>query len=277
LRSAERGLPKSGQRSQGLANTARSSGDQAPSSAFCTVVVPRWGGPWFALSLGVVIGVMMICYIATPSRLIGVKPTVSRTDKLADSAVSTAFGAAVCTPPYIIGRIGVLMLGSRVLFIPGIVVFALGVTLQAGLTGAVKAIKPSARLIAGRQPAAKRHDRADRRTAAPGRISDPATEMSTDRPSRAHMPSEQPNDVGAPADVARGTLPRDLLSVIRRDPLHPPERLTLIAQERLAQPSLEWAEQARMLPSQSSAHRRRQPRPGSATGSPHGSGLCTAP
>jgi hypothetical protein len=40
------------------------------------------------------------------------------------------------------------------MFIPGIVVFALGVTLQAGLTGAVKAIKPSAGLIAGRQPAA---------------------------------------------------------------------------------------------------------------------------
>jgi hypothetical protein len=33
--------------------------------------------------------------------------------------------------------------------------------------------------------------------------------------------------------------------VIRRDPQHLPERLTLIAQERLAQPSLEWAEHAR--------------------------------
>lgn len=122
--------------------------------AFSTVIVPRWGGPWFALSLSVVIGVMMICYIAVPSRLIGVKPTVSRRDKLAASAVSAAFGAAVCTPPYIIGRIGVLMLGSRLLFIPGIFLFALGVTLQAGLTGAVKAIKLSARLIAGKQPAA---------------------------------------------------------------------------------------------------------------------------
>ena len=41
------------------------------------------------------------------------------------------------------------MLGSSVLFIPGIFVLALGFTLQAGATGAVKAIKMSAHLVAG--------------------------------------------------------------------------------------------------------------------------------
>ena len=43
------------------------------------------------------------------------------------------------------------MLGSSLLFIPGIFVLALGVTLQAGATGAVRAIKMSATLTtAGR-------------------------------------------------------------------------------------------------------------------------------
>jgi hypothetical protein len=41
------------------------------------------------------------------------------------------------------------MLGSSVLFIPGIFVVAVGFTLQAGATGAVKAVKLSAHLVAG--------------------------------------------------------------------------------------------------------------------------------
>ena len=114
-----------------------------------TAVVTRWGSPWFALALGATIGVMMVCYVAVPSTLIGLKVTRSRRDRLTASAVGAALGAAISTPPYVLGRIGVLMLGSHVLFIPGIFVFALGFTLQAGATGAVTAIKTSAKLIAG--------------------------------------------------------------------------------------------------------------------------------
>jgi hypothetical protein len=114
-----------------------------------TIVVTRWGRPWFSLSLGVVIGLLMVCYFAVPSSLIGAKPNISRRDKLTASAVSGALGAAVSTPPYLLGRIGILMLGSSALFIPGIVVVAVGFTLQAGATGAVKAVKLSAHLVAG--------------------------------------------------------------------------------------------------------------------------------
>jgi len=114
-----------------------------------TVVVTRWGRPWFTLALGVVIGLLMVCYVAVPSSLIGVKPNLSRRDKLTAGAVSGALGAAVSTPPYVLGRIGILMLGSSALFIPGIFVAAVGFTLQAGATGAVKAVKLSAHLVAG--------------------------------------------------------------------------------------------------------------------------------
>ena len=123
--------------------------------AFATVVVPRWGHPWFGLILSVVVGVMMVCYVAVPSRLIGVKPIQSRREKLTTSAVAGALGATVCMPPYLLGRVGLLMLGSKVLLIPGILVFAVGVTLQASATGAVRAIKLSTKLTAGRrEPAA---------------------------------------------------------------------------------------------------------------------------
>ena len=119
--------------------------------ALSTTVVTRWGRPWFTLSLGIVIGVMMVCYVAVPSRLIGVKPSQSRRDKLSTTVVGGVLGVTVCAPPYILGRLGILMLGSSALLIPGIVVLALGVTLQAGATGAVRAIKMSTRLTATRR------------------------------------------------------------------------------------------------------------------------------
>jgi hypothetical protein len=111
--------------------------------AIATTVAPRWGKPWFVLCLGIVIGVMMVCYVAVPSRLIGVKKNRSRRDKLTASALGAALGATVCTPPYLLGRLGILMLGSKVLLIPGILALTLGFTLQAGATGAVRAIKMS--------------------------------------------------------------------------------------------------------------------------------------
>jgi len=67
--------------------------------AFSTTVVTRWGRPWFTISLGIVIGVMMVSYIAVPSRLIGVKPKQSRRDKLWATAVFGALSATVCAPP----------------------------------------------------------------------------------------------------------------------------------------------------------------------------------
>ena len=120
-----------------------------------TVVLPRWRLLWFALSLSIVVGVMMITYVAVPARLIGMKTTYYKRDKLTATAVGGAIGAVVCTPPYVLGRVGLLMLGSHPLFIPGIIIFAIGLTLQAGATGAVKAIKMSAKLVAGNRPAAE--------------------------------------------------------------------------------------------------------------------------
>jgi hypothetical protein len=118
--------------------------------AFSTMIVTRWGRPWFGLVLSVVVGLLMVCYVAVPARLIGGKPRQSRRDKLTTSAVGGAIGATVCTPPYLLGRLGILMLGSKVLFIPGLLVLTIGITLQAGATGAVRAIKMSVSLTAGR-------------------------------------------------------------------------------------------------------------------------------
>jgi hypothetical protein len=67
-----------------------------------TMVVTRSGKPWFGISLSVVVGAMIVCYVAIPSRLIGVKP---RLDTLTATAAGGALGAVVCTPPYVLGRV----------------------------------------------------------------------------------------------------------------------------------------------------------------------------
>jgi hypothetical protein len=114
------------------------------------VVVPRWGAFWFGLSLGIVVGFMMVCYVAVPARLIGMKAVQSKRDKLTATVVGGAIGAVICTPPYALGRVGLILLGSSTLFVLGVILFAVGLTLQAGATGAVKTVKMSAKLISGR-------------------------------------------------------------------------------------------------------------------------------
>jgi hypothetical protein len=113
------------------------------------IVVPRWGKPWFVLSLGIVIGLMMLTYVTVPARIVGVKPVGSRRDKMAAAAIGGTLGALVCAPAYVIGRIGILLIGSKPLFALGVALLVVGFALEAGATGAVKAIKMSAKLAAG--------------------------------------------------------------------------------------------------------------------------------
>ena len=69
---------------------------------------------------------------------------------MAAAAVTGAFGAVVCAPPYVFARIGLVLLGSSgYLFGLGVGLLVVGLILQVGATGAVKAVKVSAKLLAG--------------------------------------------------------------------------------------------------------------------------------
>ena len=125
--------------------------------AVAMMLAPRWGLGWFALLLGIVLAVMMVCYVAVPARIVGMrtaKPAGTarsgRKAKLAGAAVTGLFGAIVCTPPYAIARGGIVLLGSSALCPLGVALLVIGLMLEAGATGAVKAIKVSAKLLAGR-------------------------------------------------------------------------------------------------------------------------------
>jgi len=120
---------------------------------FATMVVDRWGKFWFSLTLSIVVAVMMVTYVAVPARLIGLKSERSTRDKLTASAVGGAVGAVVCTPPFALGRVAILMLGSHTFRYLAILLLVIAVVLQTGATSSVKAIKMSAKLAVGKTPA----------------------------------------------------------------------------------------------------------------------------
>jgi dihydroflavonol-4-reductase len=114
--------------------------------ALCMTVLARSEDFWFALALGTVAGLTMVAYVAVPARLAGVRSGQSLRDRVSAGAVGAALGFLVSAPPYLLGRIGLLMLGSPILRIPGFIALAVAVVLQAGATGAVRAVKMGARL-----------------------------------------------------------------------------------------------------------------------------------
>jgi hypothetical protein len=124
--------------------------------AVATMLAPRWGKGWFALLLGIVLAIMMVCYVAVPARIVGLRTSKpagtaqsGRVAKLAAAAVTGLFGAIVCTPPYVIARGGIVLLSSSTFFPLGVALLIIGLMLEAGATGAVKAIKVSGKLLAG--------------------------------------------------------------------------------------------------------------------------------
>ena len=55
----------------------------------------------------------MFAYVAIPSRLLGLRTEQSRRDKLSAAAVGGAIGAVICSPPYALGRMALIMIGSH--------------------------------------------------------------------------------------------------------------------------------------------------------------------
>jgi hypothetical protein len=96
---------------------------------------------------------MMLAYVAVPARLVGVKSDRSQRDKLTATAVGGAIGAMVCSPPYALGRVAIIMLGSHTFRVLAVILLIIAIVLQTGATSATKAIKFSAKLVTGHGPA----------------------------------------------------------------------------------------------------------------------------
>jgi hypothetical protein len=119
---------------------------------FSAIVVDRWGQFWFAFSMGIMCGVLMFAYVAVPARLLGLRTEQSRRDKLSAAAVGGAVGAIICSPPYALGRIAIVMIGSHTFRYLAVALLVVAIILQTGATSAVRAVKLSAKIVAGMEP-----------------------------------------------------------------------------------------------------------------------------
>ncbi len=116
------------------------------------LVVVRWGDLWFAVCMTIMTAFLMFAYVALPSRLLGLRTNQSRRDKLPATAVGGAVGAVICSPPYLLGRLALVMLGSHTFRYLAVLLLIIAVILQTGATSAVKAVKMSAKIVAGTSP-----------------------------------------------------------------------------------------------------------------------------
>ena len=107
--------------------------------------------PWFTLTLGATVALLMVVYLSLPARLLRIKAKQSRRDRVAATALGGLLAAVVSAPPYLLSRLGVLLLSAGILAIPGYVLLTIGVLLQTGATGAVRAIRMSSALVSVRE------------------------------------------------------------------------------------------------------------------------------
>jgi hypothetical protein len=116
--------------------------------AFAAVVVPRFAGIWlFSLVLGVVLAVMVISFVAVPARIIGVKsPKLSRKESIGRAAAGGALSAVAMAPGYLLGRVGLILLGAQNFHALGFVMLSIGSALYAAAMSSVKAVKLSMKL-----------------------------------------------------------------------------------------------------------------------------------
>ncbi len=116
--------------------------------AFAVVVVPRIAGVWlFSLILGLVLAVMLISFVAVPARIIGVKPQkLPPKQSLGRVAVGGTLSAVAMGPGYLLGRIGLILLGLQHLHVLGFALLSVGTALYAAGMSSVKAVKLSMKL-----------------------------------------------------------------------------------------------------------------------------------
>jgi hypothetical protein len=116
--------------------------------AFATIVVPRIAGVWvFSLTLSVVLGVMLISFVAVPARIIGVKQQkLAPAEAVGRMAVSGTLSAVAMTPGFLLDRLGLILLGLNHFHIIGFAMLSIGTALYAAGMSSVKAVKLTMKL-----------------------------------------------------------------------------------------------------------------------------------
>lgn len=112
------------------------------------LVIPRTGRVWlFSLALTIVIAVMTITFVALPARILGIqRQKLPPREAIGRVAAGGALSAVAMGPGFVMGRIGLLLLGFRGLQAVGFVLLTIGATLYAAGMSSVKVVTMSMKL-----------------------------------------------------------------------------------------------------------------------------------
>lgn len=116
--------------------------------AFAVAVVPRIGRVWlYVLTLGAVLGVMLISFVAVPAHIIGRKQQkLPPKQAIGRTATGWALSGVAMAPGFVLDRIGLILLGVSHLQVLGFALLSIGTALYAAGMSSVKAVKMSIKL-----------------------------------------------------------------------------------------------------------------------------------
>jgi hypothetical protein len=117
--------------------------------AIATVWFARLGLGWYGLALGAVLGLMIVTFVSVPARLITqqARDRESLRNRVSGAAIGGALSAVAIGPGFMLNRLGLLLIGLQPLRIVGVLVFSVGIGLQAAGMTTVKAVKLSTKLV----------------------------------------------------------------------------------------------------------------------------------
>lgn len=119
--------------------------------ALVSVIVPRIAGRWvFSVLMSVMLGVMLILFVAVPARILGVRrKRLPLTESIGRAATGGALSAVAMGPAFVLDRVGLLLLGRPGLQVLGFLLLSAGAALYAAAMSSVRAVKLSMRLAGG--------------------------------------------------------------------------------------------------------------------------------
>jgi hypothetical protein len=115
---------------------------------FAAIVVPRIGPTWlYVVTLGGVLALMLINFVAVPARISGVRRRrLPPRQKVGSLLAGGALSAVAMGPGFLLDRIGLIMLGVPGLHVLGFVLLSIGTALYAAGMSSVRAVKLSMKL-----------------------------------------------------------------------------------------------------------------------------------
>ena len=115
---------------------------------FAAIVVPRIGPTWlYVATLGGVLGLLLINFVAVPARIIGVRrQRLPPRQKVGSVLAGGALSAVAMGPGFLLDRIGLILLGVSGLQVLGFILLSIGTALYAAGMSSVRAVKLSMKL-----------------------------------------------------------------------------------------------------------------------------------